>query len=62
MFATLRARLRSLRRRSDERRDQAKIDEFLLEHEQEERASHDPRTPIPSMRNNTDWSGWSGLP
>jgi hypothetical protein len=57
VFAALRAKLRSLRRRSEERRDEAQIEEFLLEHEQTEREGHDPRTPIPPMRNNTDWSG-----
>jgi hypothetical protein len=62
MFAGLRAKLRSLRRRSEERRDEAEIEEFVLEHEEAERERHDPRTPIPPMRNNTDWSGWSGLP
>ena len=62
MLATLRERLRSLRRRSDERRDEAAAEAFRLEHEQSERESHDPTVGIPPMRNNTDWSGWSGLP
>ena len=62
MFTTLRERLRSLRRRSEDRRDENAIEAFLLEHEEEERESHEPTVGIPPMRNNTDWSGWSGLP
>jgi hypothetical protein len=57
MLATLREKLRSLRHRSEERRDEAAVEAFLLEHEQAERASHEPTADIPSMRNNTDW-GW----
>ncbi|MDX6477697.1 MAG: hypothetical protein QOG29_284, partial [Gaiellaceae bacterium] len=33
---------------------------LLLEHEQQERQNADTLTPIPAMRNNTDWSGWTG--
>jgi hypothetical protein len=62
VFTTLRERLRSLRRRSEDRRDENAIEAFLLEHEEEERESHEPTVGIPPMRNNTDWSGWSGLP
>jgi hypothetical protein len=57
VFTTLREKLRSLRRRSEERRDEAAVEAFLLEHEQAERASHQPDADIPPMRNNTDW-GW----
>jgi hypothetical protein len=62
VFTTLRERLRSLRRRSEDRRDEDAVEAFLLEHEEAERESHDPNVGIPPMRNNTDWSGWSGLP
>jgi len=62
MLATLRERLRSLRRRSEERRDEVAIEAAVLEHEQAERESHEPTVATPPMRNNTDWSGWSGLP
>jgi hypothetical protein len=62
MLATLREKLRSLRRQSEERRDEDAVEAFLLEHEEAERESHEPTVGIPPMRNNTDWSGWSGLP
>jgi hypothetical protein len=62
MLATLRERLRSLRCRSEKQRDEDAVEAFLLEHEESERESHDPTVGIPPMRNNTDWSGWSGLP
>jgi hypothetical protein len=62
VFTTLRERLRSLRRRSEDRRDEDAVEVFLLEHEEAERESHDPTVGIPPLRNNTDWSGWSGLP
>jgi hypothetical protein len=62
MLATLRERLRSFRRRGEERRDEEAVEAFRLEHEESERDSHDPTVGIPPMRNNTDWSGWSGLP
>jgi hypothetical protein len=61
MLATLREKLRSLRRRSEERRDEAAVEAFLLQHEQAERESHQPTVEIPPMRNNTDWSGGSGV-
>jgi hypothetical protein len=62
MLATLRERLRSFRRRGEERRDEEAVEAFRLEHEESERESHDPTVGVPPMRNNTDWSGWSGLP
>ena len=61
MLATLREKLRSLRRRSEQRRDEAAVEAALLQHELAERASHDPTAAIPPMRNNTEWSGWSGF-
>jgi hypothetical protein len=62
MLAGLREKLRLLRRQSEERRDEDAVEAFLLEHEEAERERHEPTTDIPPMRNNTDWSGWSGLP
>jgi hypothetical protein len=62
MPARLRERLRSFRRRGEERREEEAVEAFRLEHEESERESHDPAVGIPPMRNNTDWSGWSGLP
>jgi hypothetical protein len=62
MLTTMREKLRSLRRRSEKQRDEETVEAFLLEHEEEERESHEPTVGIPPMRNNTDWSGWSGLP
>ena len=53
-------RLRDSRRRSERRRDELAEEKLLLEREQQERERHDPRTPIPPMRNNNDWAGWSG--
>jgi hypothetical protein len=61
MLTTLRERLRSLRRRSEEQRDKAAVEAAVLEHEQAERESHDPTVGIPPVRNNTDW-GWFGPP
>jgi hypothetical protein len=60
MLATLREKLRSLRRQSEERRDEDAVEAFLLEHEQAERENHEPTAGIPPMRNNTDWGGWVG--
>jgi hypothetical protein len=60
MLATLRERLRSLRRRGEERRDEAAVEAAVLEHEQAERERHDPTAAIPPMRNSTDWGGWVG--
>jgi hypothetical protein len=62
MLATLRQRLQSLWGRSEKQRDEEAVEAFLLEHEEAERESHEPTVGIPPMRNNTDWSGWSGLP
>jgi hypothetical protein len=62
VLTTLRERLRSRRRRGEERRDEAAVEAFVLEHEQAERESHEPTVGTPPLRNNTDWSGWSGLP
>jgi hypothetical protein len=62
MLTTLREKLRARRRRSEEQLDRAAVEEAVLEHEQAERESHDPTVGIPPLRNNTDWSGWSGLP
>jgi hypothetical protein len=42
------------------RRDEIAAEKLLLEHEQQERQNADTLTPIPAMRNNTDWSGWTG--
>ena len=60
MFAALRERFRSRRRRAEEQRDEATIEAAVLEHEQAERESHEPTVGIPPMRNNTDWGGWVG--
>jgi hypothetical protein len=62
MLATLREKLRSFRRRGEEQRDGAAVEAFVLEHEQAERERHEPTVQTPPLRNNTDWSGWSGLP
>jgi hypothetical protein len=53
-------RLRVSYRKSEGRRDEIAVERALLEHEQQERENADMRTPIPPMRNNTDWSGWAG--
>jgi hypothetical protein len=53
-------RLRAAYRKSEKRRDEIAAEKFLLEHEEQERENTDTRTPIPAMRNNTDWSGWAG--
>jgi hypothetical protein len=60
MLTALRERLRSLRRRGEERREKDAVDAFVLEHEEAERESRQPTVGIPPMRNNTDWSGFSG--
>jgi hypothetical protein len=54
-------RLRVSYRKSERRRDEIAVEKALLEHEQQEREDADPRTTIPPMRNNTDWSGGAGL-
>jgi hypothetical protein len=62
MLTSLREKLRLRLRRSEERRDEDAAEAFVLEHQEAERESREPTAGIPSMRNNTDWSGWSGLP
>jgi hypothetical protein len=62
VFTTLREKLRARRLRGEGQRDQAVVEAAVLEHEQAERESHDPTVGIPPLRNNTDWSGWSGVP
>jgi hypothetical protein len=57
MLASLREKLRSRRRRAEERRDEVAIEAFLLEHQEAERESRKPTAGIPPLRNNTDWSG-----
>jgi hypothetical protein len=47
-------------RKSEKRRDEIAAEKLLLEHEQQERQNADTLPPIPAMRNNTDWSGWTG--
>jgi hypothetical protein len=54
-------RLRSVYRKAKKRRADTAAEWLVGDHEQEERRSRDPRTPIPPMRNNADWSGWGGL-
>ena len=53
-------RLRTSYTKSEKRRDEIAVEKALLEHEQQERENA-AQAPIPTMRNNTDWSGWSGL-
>ena len=53
-------RLRASYGKSEKRRDEIAVEKALLEHEQQERQNAGTRTPIPAMRNNTDWSGSSG--
>jgi hypothetical protein len=53
-------RLRAGYRKSEKRLDEIAVERALLEREQQERENADPQTPIPPMRNNTDWSGWAG--
>ena len=60
MLRILREKLRSRRRRTEERLDKAAVEAALLEHELAERESHEPTAAIPPMRNNTDWGGWVG--
>ena len=51
--------VRDSRRRGEQSKDEIAVEKRMLEHEQEEREKFDPRTPIPPMRNNTDWAGWA---
>jgi hypothetical protein len=60
MLETLREKLRSRWRRSEERLDKAAVEAALLEHELAERERLEQTAAIPPMRNNTDWSGWAG--
>ena len=53
-------RFRAVYGKSEKRRDEIAAEKALLERERQERENADTRTSIPAMRNNTDWSGWSG--
>jgi hypothetical protein len=48
--------LRAAKARSDQRKDEAVISNFLVEHDQAERERHEPAPPLPSGRTNTDWT------
>ena len=54
----LRAAHKRSKARSERWKDEIPAESFLLQHEYGEREKSEATTPIPPMRNNTDWSGW----
>ena len=48
--------LRAVKARSDRRKDEAVVSNFLVEHDAAERERHEPTPRIPPGRTNTDWT------